>query len=142
MLFVPPNDSKATRLQGVHVSDDEIVNLVNTLKSSGIEPDYKEEIVQQRIASSSGSSGSNGELSNIDEKMADALELILQDGKASASYLQRRLSLGYSRAARIIDELEIAGIIGGANGSKPRDVLVGSFDEAIIRLKGGSSKEE
>ena len=142
MLFVPPNDSKATRLQGVHVSDDEIVNLVNTLKSSGIEPDYKEEIVQQRISSSSGSSGSNGELSNIDEKMADALELILQDGKASASYLQRRLSLGYSRAARIIDELEIAGIIGGANGSKPRDVLVGSFDEAIIRLKGGSSKEE
>ena len=141
MLFVPPNDSKAVRLQGVWVQDEEINNLVKSLKSSGIEPDYKEEIVKQRISSAS-SGNSSGNLSDIDDKMTDALELILSDGKASASYLQRRLSLGYSRAARIIDELEIAGIIGGANGSKPRDVLVGSFDEAVSRLKGGSSEEE
>ena len=142
MLFVPPNDSKALRLQGVHVSDEEITSLVRSLKASGLEPDYKEEIVQQKVLSNKRNSGGAGELSNIDDKMADALELILNDGKASASYLQRRLSLGYSRAARIIDELEIAGIIGGANGSKPREVLVGSFDEAILRLKGESSSNK
>ena len=146
MLFVPPNDSKALRLQGVWVHDDEIVSLVNTLKDSGLEPDYKEEILQQKVSSKggsgSGSGNGQGGLEGIDEKMSEALELVLQDGKASASYLQRRLSLGYSRAARIIDELEIAGIIGSANGSKPRDVLIGSYDEAVIRLTGGDDEDE
>jgi DNA segregation ATPase FtsK/SpoIIIE-like protein len=145
MLFVPPNDSKAVRLQGVWVHDDEIVSLVNMLKNSGLEPDYKEEILQQKVSSKAGSGGSGngkGGLEGIDEKMSEALELVLQDGKASASYLQRRLSLGYSRAARIIDELEIAGIIGSANGSKPRDVLIGSYDEAVVRLTGGGDDED
>ncbi len=141
MLFVPPTDSKATRIQGVWVSDPEINALVQKLKDSGIEPDYREEIVQQKVAANSGTGESKNSIEDIDEKMMDALEIIVNEGKASASYLQRRLGLGYSRAARIIDELESMGIIGRANGSKPRDVLVGSVQEAVTRFSGGTSDE-
>lgn len=141
MLFVPPTDSKATRIQGVWVSDPEINALVERLKDSGVEPDYREEIVQQKVATNSTGGESKGSIQEIDEKMMDALEIIINEGKASASYLQRRLGLGYSRAARIIDELESTGIIGRANGSKPRDVLVGSVEDAVNRFSGGSSED-
>ncbi len=143
MLFVPPTDSKAMRIQGVWVSDPEINALVDKLKQSGIEPDYREEIVQQKVLSNNSSSGKGGggNIEEVDEKMMEALEIVIGDGKASASYLQRRLGLGYSRAARIIDELESAGIIGRANGSKPRDILVDNVEEAVAKM-GGSEKED
>lgn len=131
MLFVPPDDSKPRRLQGAFVHDDEITRLVNYLKNTGIEPDYKEEIVKHKIEIKSAGGNISGD---VDEKVMEALEVILTEGKASASYLQRKLGLGYSRAARIIDELQDAGIIGQANGSKPREVLVAGIDEALSRL--------
>lgn len=136
MLFIPPDDSKPRRLQGAFVSDDEINRLVDYLKNTGIEPDYKEEIVKHKIEVKSSGGIPTGD---VDSKVMEALEIILTEGKASASYLQRKLGLGYSRAARIIDELQDAGIIGQANGSKPRDVLISGMDEAVSRL---SSNEE
>lgn len=137
MLFVPPTDSKATRIQGVHVSDDEITRLVDYLKNTGMEPDYKEEIVQQKVGATMG--GNNITADGLDSKVVEALEIVISDGKASASYLQRKLGVGYSRAARMIDDMEDAGIIGQARGSKPRDVLVAGIDEAVSRMSGGSS---
>lgn len=139
MLFVPPNDSKATRIQGIWVSDDEINKLVDHLKNSGIEPDYKEEILEQNVSSATG--GNVSDLSDVDDKLTEALEIVISEGKASASYLQRKLGVGYSRAARMIDEMEEAGIIGGARGSKPREVLAAGFDDAMNRMKGGSDDD-
>ena len=136
MLFVPPDESKPRRVQGVWVSDDEIKELVNFLKKTGLEPEYHEEIVKQEV----GSVKPNGSIEGLsDEKMVKALELIIFDGKASASYLQRKLSIGYSRAARMIDDLEAVGIIGQKRGSKPREVIVSNIEEAINRLKGVKS---
>ncbi len=131
MLFVPPDDNKPKRLQGAYVSDDEITRLVDYLRNTGIEPDYKDEILKHKVEVKSSSGRPSGD---IDPKIVEALEIILSEGKASASYLQRKLGLGYSRAARIIDELQDTGIIGQANGSKPREVLVSGLDEAISRL--------
>ncbi|MDA1061191.1 MAG: DNA translocase FtsK [bacterium] len=139
MLFVPPDDSKPRRLQGAYVSDDEITRLVDYLRNTGIEPDYKDEILRHKVEAKAGSGKASGE---VDPKVAEALEVILSEGKASASYLQRKLGLGYSRAARIVDELEDVGIIGQARGSKPRDVLVANMDEAMTRLSAGSEESE
>ena len=140
MLFVPPDDNKPKRLQGAYVSDNEITRLVDYLRNTGIEPDYKDEILKHKIEVKAFSGRSSGD---VDPKILEALEIILSEGKASASYLQRKLGLGYSRAARIIDELQDTGIIGQANGSKPRAVLVSGLDEAISRLSNeGKDKIE
>jgi len=132
MLFIPPDDSKARRIQGVFVSDKEIHDLVEFLKNSGMEPEYKEEIVKQKVSTSSSSVSSEG----VDEKFKEAIELVISDGKASTSYIQRKLGLGYSRAARMIDDMEDAGIIGQARGSKPREVLLSNIEDALLRVKG------
>lgn len=137
MLYIPPNDSKPRRIQGVYVADSEINSLVNYLKSTGVEPDYKEEILEQKVGSLNSFNGSGGAGADglVDDKLVDALTVIMQDGRASASYLQRRISLGYSRAARMIDDMTDAGIIGRQNGSKPREIIVTNIDDAIARLK-------
>ena len=132
MLFVPPDDSKPRRIQGVFVADKEVTALVDFLKKSGLEPEYKEEIVQQKIFTNKSSSGSGNSLD--DEKLREALEIVISENKASASYLQRKLAIGYSRAARMIDDMQDAGIIGESRGSKPRDVLVASVEEALERM--------
>lgn len=125
MLFVPPDVQKPIRLQGAYISDKEIANLVNFLKSQGVAPDYRQEVLQM-----TGDRGSKGGTSNWGDDVEDdlfdeAVEIIMSSGKASASLLQRKLSIGYARAARLIDIMEEKGIIGSAmGGSKARDVLM------------------
>ncbi len=131
MLFTPPDDNKPRRVQGAYVSDKEIGSLVNYLRNSGVEPDYKEEIFEQKVMSNKMS---GGPIEGADDKLVRALEIVIQDGKASASYLQRKLGIGYSRAARMIDDMEDAKVIGQARGSKPRDVLVANVEEALNRM--------
>jgi S-DNA-T family DNA segregation ATPase FtsK/SpoIIIE len=121
MLFVPPDVQKPVRLQGAYVTDKEIANLVNYLKDQGIKPNYKSEIFEV-VDKSNKSIAAGGD--DVDPLFDEAAEVVISTGKASASYLQRRFSVGYARAARIIDELEQKGIIGPASGSKPRDILV------------------
>lgn len=122
MLYVPPDASKAARIQGVFVSEPEINKLKEFLKKSGVEPQYTEEVTQMPVNKISGRvSGENG---NRDDFFEDAVRIICQFDRASASLLQRKLSIGYARAARLLDELEEAGVVGKADGSKPRDVLV------------------
>jgi len=125
MLFIPPDMPKPMRLQGAFVSMTEIKNLVEFLKGQGVEPEYKEEVLQVPLMGASGSAGRSSR--GTDSYFDEAAEIIIRSRKASASLLQRKLSIGYARAARIIDELEHAGIIGPADGSKPRDVLVDDY---------------
>lgn len=137
MLFVPPTDSKPIRTQGIWVDDGEINRLVEFLKDSGVEPDYKEEILEQRVTHAAG--GNSTAPGGMDAKLVEALEIVMNENKASASYLQRKLGLGYSRAARMIDDMESAGIIGQQRGSKPREVLLANMDEAMVRMQSLSS---
>ena len=118
MLYVPPTASKPQRIQGPFVSEPEINKLIEFLTKSGIEPQYTEEITSMPVAKFAGKMGSQ------DEMFEEAVKVITQYDRASASLLQRRLRIGYARAARLIDELESAGVVGAQDGSKPRDVLV------------------
>ncbi len=127
MLFLPPDASKPIRIQGVYVQDAEINNLIKYLKALGIAPQYTAEVVEMPLGKWGGKGGANG--SDKDELFEEAVRTICQYDRASASLLQRRLKVGYARAARILDELESAGIVGPGEGSKPRDVLVRNADE-------------
>ena len=140
MLFMPPDASKPQRIQGVLVTDPEIANLVNYLKSLGVAPSYTDEITSMPIGKIGKGSGSNsssgGGGDDKDDLFEEAVRTVCQYDRASASLLQRRLKVGYARAARIIDELEQAGVIGPGDGSKPRDVIVRNADEF---LNGGAT---
>ncbi len=136
MLYVPPDQSKPSRIQGTYVSEHEVNKVVDFLKEKNTPVAYTEEVINQSLSGwkkggqSSGNTSSDGK----DALFEDALRLICQHDKASASLLQRRLSVGYARAARILDQLEEAGIIGPGEGSKPRDVLVKNPDEYLASL--------
>jgi S-DNA-T family DNA segregation ATPase FtsK/SpoIIIE len=122
MLYVPPDQAKPVRIQGTFVSEKEVGKVVEFFKKSEVEVHYKEEVVNQPVSAMKrgGLVGGDGR----DPLFEDALRLVCQYDKASASLLQRRLSVGYARGARILDQLEVAGIIGPGEGSKPRDVLI------------------
>lgn len=139
MLFLPPDQAKPMRIQGAYVSDSEINKLVGFLKQSGIAPQYTEEVLTQptKFAGRSGMLGGVGE--EQDNLFTDAVRIICQYDRASASLLQRRLSIGYARAARILDQLEVAGVVGQAEGAKPREVLVRNAEEFLASRGGGSS---
>lgn len=124
MLYLPPDKAKPVRIQGPYITEKEVVNLVKFLKSQSPEIHYTEEVTEQAVTVRSGVGGTqviNG--GEQDSLFNQALEIIMQQEKASASLLQRRLSIGYARAARILDQMEAAGYVGPAEGSKPRDVI-------------------
>lgn len=121
MLFIPPDIPKPLRLQGAYVDDREINNLVNNLKSRGVPTDYRIDILNNSDEKSGKSVSAGG--TSVDPLFNEAVEIITSAGKASASLLQRRLSIGYARAARIIDELEEKGVVSEGKGSKARSVI-------------------
>jgi len=121
MLYVPPDQAKPTRIQGAFVSDKEVKKLVEFLKEKFPTVEYTEEITSTPIISKGVGGSGDG---SSDPKFQEAVRVICEYDKASASLLQRRLSIGYSRAARLLDQLEAQGIVGRAEGSKPRDVLI------------------
>lgn len=133
MLFLPPDASKPVRIQGVFVQDGEINNLIKYLKSTGIAPQYTTEVTEMPIGRVGGKGGDGGDRDDLFE---EAVRTICQYDRASASLLQRRLKVGYARAARILDELEESGIVGPGEGSKPRDVLVRNADEYFAAQSG------
>lgn len=121
MLYYPIGASKPTRAQGAWISDKEVETLVDFWKKQG-EPEYQEDIQE---AAPEFSLPEEEE----DELLEDAIRLVVENGQASISMLQRRFRIGYSRAARLIDIMEVKGIVGSYQGSKPREVLV---DSAIL----------
>jgi S-DNA-T family DNA segregation ATPase FtsK/SpoIIIE len=128
MLFLPPEQAKPIRIQGAFVSDKETNALVSFLKNQGVSPQYTEEVTSMTKASGGQYPGIAGE---TDPFFAEAVREICQYERASASLLQRRLKIGYARAARIIDQLESAGVVGRQEGSKAREVLVQNAEEFL-----------
>ncbi|MDD4901956.1 MAG: DNA translocase FtsK 4TM domain-containing protein [Patescibacteria group bacterium] len=124
MLFQTPEISKPKRLQGAYVSDNEIKRIVDYIKDKGGDFEYVEGVTEKQAVHGIASVGIDGQTGDEDELLAEARELIIRSGKASASMLQRRLSVGYARAARLLDELEEAGIVGPSNGAKPREIMI------------------
>jgi S-DNA-T family DNA segregation ATPase FtsK/SpoIIIE len=122
MLYLPPESAKPSRIQGAFISDKEVVELVNFIKNQGVAVQYTEEVTN--MAKSGNDNQIPGVQGETDDLFRKAVELICQYDKASASLLQRRLSIGYARAARILDQLEAAGVVGPADGAKPREVKI------------------
>ena len=122
MLFLPPGTARIRRIHGAYVSEKEIVDIVDFVKKNQGLPKYCEEITK----SEEEKSGVDGIEYLDDPKYDDAVRVVLSTGQASASYLQRRLKLGYSRAARLVEIMEANGILGPSQGSKPREILVRS----------------
>jgi S-DNA-T family DNA segregation ATPase FtsK/SpoIIIE len=133
MLFIPPNFPRLIRLHCAYISMPEVRRLVKFVKEQGA-PEYDERIV--RVIKASGEHDW-GDLGEKDELYDKALELILSAGQASVSFLQRRLKLGYARAARIIDQMEQEGVLGPGEGSKPREILVDSktYLETLAKIQ-------
>lgn len=129
MLFFPSSYSRPIRVQGAFVSDEEVEKVVDYLKNQNI-TEYDDNIIE-----SIEENITIGNLKdNTDELLFDAINLVVEEGQASISLLQRRLRIGYARAARIVDEMEAKGIVGGFEGSKPRKVLINKEDlDTIIR---------
>ncbi len=124
MLFLPPGTARVKRLHGAYVSEREINDIVDFVKKNQGEPKFLEEITKLEEEKS----GVDGIEYLEDPKYDDAVRVVLTTGQASASYLQRRLKLGYSRAARLIEIMEANGVVGPSQGSKPREILVRSDD--------------
>jgi len=140
MLFVPPDVMKPTRLQGAYVTDTEINDLVDFLKGQGVEPEYKEEVLETPADGRLGSSSDWGE--DIDELYDDALDIIISADKASASLLQRKLSIGYTRAARIIDSMEDMNFVGpDEGGSRGRQVYISNIESARLGIDNAASSD-
>ncbi len=135
MLYVPPDQAKPTRIQGTYVSDQEIHSLIDFIKAQGQAPQYMDEITDKFKPTmvKGGSGGVNGE--DRDDLFVESVKLFSQYDKASSSLIQRRLSVGYARAARILDQLYAAGLVGPADGSKPRDVNLGKVREFLGSLQ-------
>lgn len=123
MLYASAVDPAPVRIQGTFVSDQEVEDVVRAVKEYG-EPDYIDEEIFMDDDDEDGAKDLFGEPMDDDDPLYDqALEIVVQAGKASASYIQRRLKIGYNRAARLVEEMEERGIVGPANGSKPREVI-------------------
>jgi S-DNA-T family DNA segregation ATPase FtsK/SpoIIIE len=138
MLYIPPDQSKPSRIQGAFVSDAEIQHLVEWLKKQGGPAQYTEEVTAMPTLAKPGAGGSTPAAGGGADPLLDqAIRIVCQFDRASASLLQRKLSIGYARAARILDTLEQLGIVGPGEGSKPRDVLVRNADE-YFQSRGGA----
>ncbi len=119
MLFVPPGASQVLRLHGAFVDDDEILKMTTFLKSQG-KPFYRNEI----LVDNEEANGEDSEEDDVDTLYEQALEIAKRSGLVSASSLQRHLKIGYNRAARMVEKMESRGIVGPADGARPREVLM------------------
>lgn len=143
MLYCPMDQQKPVRVQGCFVSDEEVESVVEFIKSNE-QVEYSDEIIEeidrQSVATDSKKqSGNGGGFEDQDPMIASAIEVVVESGQASTSFLQRRLKLGYARAARIMDELESRGIVGPQCGSKSRQILISK--QQFLEMQLGSSDQ-
>ena len=141
MLFYPAGAPKPTRIQGAFISDKEVEKIVDFVKNNG-EATYNDEILKQieNANSTDKEIDSGDEDDNTDPLLMEAIDVVVETGQASTSFIQRRFKVGYARAGRIIDQMEERGIISGFQGSKPREVLMPK--ERWEELKMSSNSEE
>ena len=129
MLYLPPDEAKPRRIQGAYIEDSDLNRLIEFLRKTGVSPQYTEEVTNMPVKGGNRSPG--GETVERDDLFEQAVRIVCSSDKASASLLQRRLSIGYARAARMLDQLESAGVVGPADGSKPREVLINNPEEFL-----------
>ena len=143
MLFYPSGAPKPTRVQGAFVSDEEVEKIVSFIKSNG-EATYSEDILESIENSNKTDKERADEASSNDDDtdpfLMDAIDVVVETGQASTSFIQRRFKVGYARAGRIIDQMEERGVISGYQGSKPRQVLMSL--EKLQELKMGTTSTE
>ena len=150
MLYYPVGIPKPIRVQGCYLSDKEVENVVNFIKNQE-QSSYDDDVIKEidKNAANTGSkkkdssaSSEGGEDGPADEMLPKAIEVVIEAQSASTTLLQRKLKLGYARAARIIDALEERGIIGPYEGAKPRQVLVSKqqWYEMNALAQGGANK--
>lgn len=146
MLYAPLGEGKPKRVQGCFISSEEIERVVSFVKENG-ETDYDESVIdkinaavaekEKGNAKSGGNAPSEQSAADEgDEMLPAAIDVVMETGQASVSMLQRRLKLGYSRAARIVDEMETRGIVGPFEGSKPRQLLITKEQWLALKMKG------
>ena len=144
MLYFPVGETKPHRIQGAFITEEEIDSIVNEIKTKNSDTEYNEEIIQSidkaSTDSKNGGASDDEEQDDADEYLNEAIDLVVDMGQASASMLQRKFRIGYSRAGRIIDQMEARGIISGYVGSKPRQVLISKNEWE--ELKMGSTMKE
>lgn len=134
LLLSKPEFAKPVRIQGCFVSEEEIFSVVEQLKSQG-EPEYHTDILKTNLITLGDSmpDGSGGSVEADDPKLWEAADIVVASGLGSTSNIQRKLSVGYARAGRIMDMLEQKGIVGAANGSRPREVLVDMMELEALK---------
>jgi S-DNA-T family DNA segregation ATPase FtsK/SpoIIIE len=130
LLFSIPEFTKPKRVQGALISDTETNKICDFLRSQQ-PPNYNEEVISQPVQIGKGGVIASMDGDEDDDMMKDAVAVVIQNGKASTSLLQRKLRIGYGRASRLIDIMEEQGIVGPADGAKPRQVLVNSIDDVF-----------
>ncbi len=140
LLYKAPDSPKSKRLQGTNIEQDEVIRIVDFIKSQAPEVEYMTEIVEKHVLPGEQADGIIAGVSE-DNMFEQSVRIVVQSGKGSSSYLQRRLNIGFNRAARLLEELEEAGVVGPANGSKPREVLITDADAFLQSLRGGSITE-
>jgi S-DNA-T family DNA segregation ATPase FtsK/SpoIIIE len=123
MLFLPPGTARLQRIHGAYISEEELTKITDFLKNQK-KPEYNEEVIQPNTEESA-----SGEPEEYDEKYDEAVALVTRTRQASISMVQRHLRIGYNRAARIVEMMEKEGVLGPSDGVKPREVLVGAYDE-------------
>ncbi len=153
MLYAPLGSGKPLRVQGCFITPEEIERVVDYVKSTG-EAQYSDEVMRKieesmqekdkKGGSSAPASSGDDDRGDEDELLPAAVEVVLETGQASVSMLQRRLKLGYSRAARLVDQMEDRGIVGPFEGSKPRQLLITreKWEELKTAMNGGVPPEE
>ena len=134
LLLSKPEFAKPVRIQGCYVGEDEISSVVEAIKAQG-EPEYHNDILKTNLITLGASQpdGSGGSVEDDDPLIWEAAEIVVATGMGSTSNIQRKLKVGYSRAGRIMDMLEEKGVVGPANGSKPRDVLVDAMELETLK---------
>lgn len=140
MLFSPVGSNKPNRVQGCFVSDEEVEAVVEYIKgdhSADYDDDVMVEIERQAAVEKKQKTGLKEDGPDEDPMLSDAIRVVVENGQASTSLLQRRLKLGYARAARIVDEMEQRGVVGPYEGSKPRKVLI-TMDQLMEREAAGA----
>lgn len=123
MLFVPSGINKPMRVQGAWVSDEEVHAITSYIKSNS-ETDYDQDMIERMEKAALSDAEKEDLSSEYDDRLPEAVEIVVEAGQASVSMLQRRMRVGYARAGRLIDEMEQRGIVSEADGAKPRSVLI------------------
>ena len=136
MLFYPAGYPKPARVQGSFVTDEEVQSVVEFLRSNNTVEEYDEEVVNQVATSEPGMMAAAGDDNDRDTYFAEAGRLIIDKEKASIGMLQRTFKIGFNRAARIMDQLCEAGVVGGEEGTKPRKVLMSQeeFEQYVEQM--------